>query len=187
MNANELKKVIAVASDIYKAEFSQITVTVWMTIFKEHNASDIQDALMAHISDPEKGRFAPKPADLLGKIEKMKTQGFDLAMLSIQRAVKTVSARVGVAFDDVVTHSAMASLGGWPRAYTEVSNQETCGEYFAAFAKAYAKAKEFKSPHPAFLPGVGNQTSYACVGDQDRCDAVVSSGYNPVQKVLAIS
>jgi hypothetical protein len=184
--ATALKQVILIAADLYKSDFSELTIRTWALVLAPFEPKAIEAALMAHMRDPERGRFAPRPADLIGQIERSQAAGVDLAQLAIQRAIRTVSARTGVAFDDPVTHVAMQSIGGWPRAYAELSSPETAGDYVILFAKAYAKARENKAPHPAFLPGVGNQSSYTYVGDQTRVDRVVSSGYNPVSKLIAI-
>lgn len=184
-NHQALQQVTAIAADMYKAEFSELTLRTWLMVLQPYDAGDLQRALVAHMRDPKRGQFCPKPADLIAQIDRARASGVDLAHLAIQRAIRTVSARHGVAFDDAAIHCAMESLGGWPRAYAETSNAETAGDYAVAFARAYSKAKEAQSPHPAFMPGISRDYAFACVGDVEGVDRVVESGYDPITKAIA--
>lgn len=44
-------------------------------ILEKYDISDIQSAIMFHLSDPESGQFAPKPADIIKQIEENNPDG----------------------------------------------------------------------------------------------------------------
>lgn len=182
--SNALKNAIATVADMYTLEFSELTLRMWLQILEIYEPRDIQAALVAHMSDPKRGMFAPKPADLIAQIERTRAASCDVAHLALQSAVRIATGRVGVAFEDPAIHVAVAMLGGWPVAYSQIANPESAAAYFGAFQKAYAKALDTKTTHPAILLGVAGDPSYQVVGDEDKVNAVVKSGYDPITKFI---
>ena len=51
--------------EVYGKELSDMVVKVWWASLKPHNIDDVCSALTKHISDPERGQFPPKPADVI--------------------------------------------------------------------------------------------------------------------------
>lgn len=63
------KSVIASLAEIYDKKLSSIGRQLWWSTLKPYTAEQIGSAMQAHLSDPDRGRFAPKPADLIAKID----------------------------------------------------------------------------------------------------------------------
>ena len=44
----------------------------WWTVFKRYEFDDLQSAVFKHMADEQRGRFDPKPADLLAHMPEVK-------------------------------------------------------------------------------------------------------------------
>jgi hypothetical protein len=55
-------------TEIYDKAVSPALLEVWFTALAPYSLADVQAAIAAHVADPEAGRFAPKPADIIGHL-----------------------------------------------------------------------------------------------------------------------
>ena len=63
-----LGKLAAVVSATYSTELDDLQLRVWEQALGKYDEGRVLDALLAHIKNPDRGRFPPKPADLIGWI-----------------------------------------------------------------------------------------------------------------------
>ena len=52
----------------YGVTLPATSAAIYWSALAEHQFSDILDAIKAHIKDPERGRWMPKPADIIAKL-----------------------------------------------------------------------------------------------------------------------
>ena len=107
-NQQLIVKSLAILSDVYKTEVSDVLVAVWQRTLNDIQPSDLEAAIGAHI---ETSPYFPKPADirLLAADFALKRQGFPLAMEawhSVSRGPRNEEAHP-------LAVEAFRLLGGW--------------------------------------------------------------------------
>lgn len=75
--------------------------------------ADIKLALSRHITNPDNGQFAPKPADIVRLLRGSSQSASGEAWAKLDRAIRCVGNYRSVVFDDPKIHAAVERLGGW--------------------------------------------------------------------------
>lgn len=57
-------EMLAILSETYKP-FTSAKEKIWAAVFRKYEIEDFEAAIFKHITDPIKGTFEPKPADIL--------------------------------------------------------------------------------------------------------------------------
>jgi len=65
----ELSKMLAATMELYDRQIGESAVFIWVSTLEKFSLDDIRAALTAHIQHPERGRFAPKPADVIAAMQ----------------------------------------------------------------------------------------------------------------------
>lgn len=79
---------------------------VWFSLLSDYELSEVRSAIRAHMQDADRGRFAPVPADLIGKIKPTKNvlsanEAWNIAMQSFDE-------RETVITNDLIDNALMA-------------------------------------------------------------------------------
>jgi hypothetical protein len=98
----------------YRRDVSTFALDVWWEACKPFDFEQVAKALTAHAMDPEQGRFAPMPADLVKQLQGTRTDRSLVAWGKTFDAMQHVGAYASVAFDDPAIHLTIEDLGGWP-------------------------------------------------------------------------
>jgi hypothetical protein len=61
----EFQKCMAIISETYSKPTSSAKLDIWWSIFATYDVSDFEQGIFNHVTDPAKGTFEPKPADIL--------------------------------------------------------------------------------------------------------------------------
>ncbi len=61
-------RALSATMEVYGSVLSKDAVSIWWSVLSEYDFGDVRSALSAHIKDPERGRYPPKPADVIAKI-----------------------------------------------------------------------------------------------------------------------
>jgi hypothetical protein len=107
-------------------------------ILKKYDINDIRAALVGHMSNPDTGQFAPKPADIVKHIEGSKGTRSARAWTKVEKAIRQVGSYQTVVFDDPTIHAVIDDLGGWIK-ICEVTEHELP-----------FKAKEFETRYQGY-------------------------------------
>ena len=70
-------------------------------------------ALSRHIAHPDRGRFAPQPADIVFFLEGGTEDRALFAWSRVESAIRHVGPYQTVVFDDPAIHAAIDGMGGW--------------------------------------------------------------------------
>lgn len=97
----------------YRQDASDFALTVWWQACKAFELEQVRKALTAHAMDPERGQFAPKPADLVRQLQGTHTDRALLAWSRVWNAMQSVGAYQSVNFSDPIIHAAIVDIGGW--------------------------------------------------------------------------
>lgn len=57
--------------ELFGAKATKASFGLWWSALKKFPLEFVRDALSAHVQDPVAGKFAPKPADIIGRLQEM--------------------------------------------------------------------------------------------------------------------
>lgn len=206
MSPNDKPQLVQMVTDVlayYRQPVSEFTLQVWCQACQPFTIEQVSKALTAHATDPERGQFAPKVADLVRILQGTHTDRAQLAWGKALEAMSRVGAYTDVVFDDPAIHAAVEDLGGWPKVCrTETKDLSYLQHRFCESHKAYTGRGAFE--YPRRLAG-DRSPDYeyekkglalpkpALIGDADRCKAVYQGGnvagktaitYRPIEALV---
>lgn len=118
MLPTEKTALLALVTDVlgyYRQPVSTFTLTVWWSACQAFSLEQVSKAFEAHVTDPDKGQFAPKVADVVRILAGTKTDRSLLAWGRVYEAMCDVGAYQDVDFGDAAIHAAVIDMGGWPK------------------------------------------------------------------------
>ena len=157
------KSVLATLNEIYDKKLSPEAQQIWWNALKAYDSEQIATAMQRHLSDPDSGRFAPKPADFIAKIQgntKQRELSIEDKALQEWEKIKLCIRKVGAygcyKSDDKVAIKAIQNLGGWValcHAPSETLDTWKRKEFVAAY-KIFITAQDL----PMYAPGIGHKS-----------------------------
>jgi len=66
------KELMLMISSTWDKKSTGAKSQAWWTVFKRYEFEDLQNAVFKHMADEQKGRFDPKPADILAYMPEIK-------------------------------------------------------------------------------------------------------------------
>jgi hypothetical protein len=136
------------AMAFYRQDVSDFTLGVWWEACKGFDLEQVSKALTAHALDPDRGQFAPKPADMVRVLAGTSTDRALLAWSAVHGAMSSAGAYASVDFRNAAIHAAIVDLGGWPMLCRSTLDelphlQRRFCEAFRVYAK---RPGEFEAP-----------------------------------------
>lgn len=148
--------VLAGVHDFYGKELTPFAAQVWQQACKQFDVDQVTKALSAHLMDPERGQFMPKPADIVRQLQGTNSDRALLAWGKVFDAMQSVGAYRTVIFDDGVIHAVIEDLGGWPKVCRYPNDElQFLQKRFCDSYRAYAGRKDVA--YPAQLIGEYDQ------------------------------
>lgn len=136
----------------YGKDCSTFTLTVWWNALQSCDMEQVANALQRHATDPERGQFAPKVADIVRTLHGTTTERAALAWGKVHEAISAIGAYTDVVFDDPAIHAVVEDLGGWPKVCrTDVKELPYLQHRFQEAHRAYAERGQFE--YQRRLPG----------------------------------
>ena len=168
----------------YRQDLSPFAVSVWWQSCSGFELGQIRKAMTAHAMDPERGQFAPKPADIVRQLHGTQTDRSLIAWGKVLEAIKRVGAYQSVVFDDGAIHAAIEDMGGWPAVCrTDNDDLPFVQRRFCEAHRAYSRRSDIA--YPPKLIGESEQRNAvhgfrsaapALVGDPEKAQRVASNG-----------
>lgn len=103
------------AAEVYGKELTASAANAYAFILRGYSQAQVRAAVVAHMSDPEYGRFYPTPADLIRQIDGDPSARRQDAWLIVLRAIEDPSLRKRIGRDHKQLSEAVDSIGGWSR------------------------------------------------------------------------
>ncbi len=122
----------------YGKDISEFVLGVHWDALKRYDIDAVSRAFSVHAQDPDRGQFAPKPADILRLLEGGAGDKSMVAWTKVEKTIRQVGTYVSVSFDDPIIHAVIADMGGW----IELGNVSDKEMPF--------KAKEFQQRYRAY-------------------------------------
>jgi hypothetical protein len=116
MQPNEKAGLVQLVTDVmayYRQPISEFVLQVWCQACKPFTLDQVSKAMTAHVTDAERGVYAPKVADLVRVLQGTHTDRAALAWGKVLGAMSAVGAYSDVVFDDPAIHAVIEDLGGW--------------------------------------------------------------------------
>lgn len=174
------------AMGYYKQDASKFTIDVWVQACRPFTMEQIRKAMTAHATDPERGQFAPKVADIIRVLQGTHTDRAKIAWGKAYQAMSAVGAYQDVVFDDPAIHAVIEDLGGWSKfCRTETKDLSYIQHQFCEAHKAYTGRGKFDYPRrlhgerssdDEYLRKGIQPPKPAVVGDIEQCRIVYSGG-----------
>jgi hypothetical protein len=141
------------AMAFYRQDVSNFALGVWWEACKGFDLEQVTKAITAHAMDPERGQFAPKPADVVRQLQGTRTDRSLVAWGKVLDAMQRVGAYTSVVFDDGLIHAVVEDLGGWVEMCRgELKDLPHVERRFCESYRAYVAKGDVQ--FPAMLPGV---------------------------------
>jgi len=189
MQPNDLPKLTQMVTDAlayYRQDVSEFTLHVWVQACQPFTIEQVSKALTAHVTDPDRGQFAPKVADIVRILSGTHTDRAALAWGKALGAMSSIGAYSDVVFDDPAIHAAIEDMGGWPKVCrTDMKELGYLQTRFCNAHKAYTGRGTFeypkrlngdRSPDPEYTKKGIALPKPALVGDVDRAMQVYKGG-----------
>lgn len=98
----------------YGQSVSPFALGVWWQACQGFELAQVRRAMTAHAMDPDRGQWAPKPADIVRQLQGTMADRSLIAWGKVMDAIRRVGAYQSVVFDDGAIHAAIEDMGGWP-------------------------------------------------------------------------
>lgn len=157
----------------YGQTTSAFALSVWWEACKGLDYDAVQRALSRHATDPERGMFAPKPADVVRQVKGTPTDRAARAWSITLDAASRVGAYTDVVFDDPIIHACVEDMGGWVAlCRTDTDKLSYLQHRFTEAYRAYSHR--------------GDLTTYPrkLTGDRSPDETYIARGLNPPKPVL---
>lgn len=159
-DATEFNVLLSGVFSLYRQDLSEFALSVWWEACKPYSIEQVRKAMTAHATDPERGQFAPKPADVVRVLHGTQTDRALLAWGKVHQAMGAVGAYSSVDFRDAAIHSAVMDMGGWPKlCRTTVDELPFLQKRFCDLYRAYQARPE--AAHATRLIGQAEQENSA--------------------------
>lgn len=174
------------AMGFYKKDVSVFALSVWWQACQGFDLEQVAKAMTAHAMDPDRGQFAPMPADIVRQLSGTRTDKAMLAWGKAFDAASRVGAYTDVVFDDPAIHATIDDMGGWPKfCRTETSELSYLQHRFSESYRAYVGRETFdyprrltgdRSPDEVYLKRGLPAPKPAVIGDIERARQVYRVG-----------
>lgn len=154
----------------WKQDVSEFALNVWWSGCQNFDFDQVSRALSQHATDPDKGQFAPKVADIVRILGGTRTDRSLREWGRVYEAMSRVGAYRDVDFGDGATHAAIRDMGGWSKVCRTEADQLSYLQH--RFCELY-------KVHDGQSDGVP-----ALMGDRSPDEMYRKKGINPPKPVL---
>jgi hypothetical protein len=112
---DRLAELLATVYAMYRQPFEPMMAEVWFKAMSAYTFEDIEVAINRHVMNPDSGRFAPLPADLVRVLDGGTGVQAAAAWSKVEHSVKRAGPWRTVIFDDAIIHRVIEDMGGWTR------------------------------------------------------------------------
>ena len=161
-------------AEIYGQTITKAGLRVWWAALDQFSDDQVRQALNAHAMDAERGRFMPKPADIVRAIQGTQTDQAQAAWAKVEHAIRRIGGGPSWVFDDPKIHRALEQIGG-VSALSNCPSEKDLAFLREQFCKRYASTQD-TGPYPARLQGWHASGEPVMIGNRERCQAVLEGG-----------
>lgn len=143
-----------ILGEYYGREVSRAMIALYFQVLARFSFQAIEQAVLFHLQNPDGGRFFPKVADLVRRIEGSAEDKALSAWAKVDQALCTVGPYASVDFGDPLIHRVIVEMGGWIALGKKSENDwPFVAREFIARYRSYA-GRDLVPNAPAYLPGI---------------------------------
>jgi hypothetical protein len=98
---------------LYGKILHEAVLAIWWQALKHCAFNEVRAALNAHVANPDKGQFMPKPADVMAYLQGSTESQALQAWAQVAEAIRDFGAYTSVIFPDPLIHRVIRDMGGW--------------------------------------------------------------------------
>lgn len=150
---------IMAAGEVYGKEVTQPMAAIYFSALANVSIDQVQDAMMAHMQNPDSGQFFPKPADLIKQMTgttKQRDAAIEdkasIAWACIERDIRRIGSYGTLKMEDKQALATVKAMGGWQSiCQTETSKMEWKRKEFIRMYETFERMP--LEALPSSLPG----------------------------------
>ena len=108
----QIATAITTISEVYERELSVAAVAIYVTTLQRFDPQLIVKALQRHVEDPDRGRFMPRPADIIGQLTPDGSATAFNASTDVLNVIHHNKAQANT-ISDPLAHQIVHAMGGW--------------------------------------------------------------------------
>jgi hypothetical protein len=147
------------AGEVYGREVTQPMAAIYFSAMATVSIEQVQAAMMAHMQNPDSGRFFPKPADLIKQMTgttKQQDAAIEdraaIAWACIERDIRRIGSYGTLKLEDKQALATVKAMGGWQSiCQTETSKMEWKRKEFIRMYETFERMP--LEALPSSLPG----------------------------------
>ena len=147
------------AGEVYGREVTQPMAAIYFSALANVSIEQVQEAMMAHMQNPDSGQFFPKPADLMKQMTgttKQQDAAIEdraaIAWACIERDIRRIGSYGTLKLDDKQALATVKAMGGWQSiCQTEISKMEWKRKEFIRMYETFERMP--LEALPSSLPG----------------------------------
>lgn len=192
---DEFRRLLSDTMAFYSKDVSRFALDVWWSACGPFALEQVRKAFTVHAMDPDRGQFAPRPADIVRVLHGTQTDRSLVAWGKVFDAMRSVGAWRSVVFDDGAIHAAISDLGGWPAICAlDVEDLPFTQKRFCDLYRAYS-APGSGQHFPAKLAGRAELANTAAgyrseppvlIGDAEVCRRVLAGGVSGSKTAISV-
>ena len=158
----------------YRQDVSEFGMSVWWQACQGFDLEQVRKTLNAHAVDPERGQWAPKPADIVRALQGTHADRSLIAWGKVLDAIHRIGAYQSVEFEDKAIHCAITDMGGWPAVCrTEIDalpfvQKRFCDAHRVYSARGAPDVPRLAGEHEQTNAKIGAATQTVLAGRRDR-------------------
>lgn len=147
------------AGEVYGREVTRPMAAIYFSALANVSIEQVQEAMMAHMQNPDSGQFFPKPADLIKQMTgttKQQDAAIEdraaVAWACIERDIRRIGSYGTLKLDDKQALATIKAMGGWQSiCQTETSKMEWKRKEFIRMYETFERMP--LEALPSSLPG----------------------------------
>jgi len=147
------------AGEVYGREVTQPMAAIYFSALANVSIEQVQEAMMAHMQNPDSGQFFPKPADLIKQMTgttKQQDAAIEdkaaIAWACIDRDIRRIGSYGTLKLEDKQALATVKAMGGWQSiCQTETSKMEWKRKEFIRMYETFERMP--LDALPSSLPG----------------------------------
>jgi len=139
--------ILRLVFELFNVDISEEIVEMWWLAMMPYGLDDFRGACNKFVKDPQAGRFAPRPAHIIGELLRDNAEHARTAWQAVLMGIKKVGGQGSVAFEDGRIVEAVKAIGGW-RALCQSPERDLSFKQrdFEQAFHALAADKQFQRP-----------------------------------------
>jgi hypothetical protein len=110
---SEFAALLAEVLGFYRQQTSPFAMSVWWEACKGFELAQIRQAMTAHALNPDRGHFAPMPADIIRALVPSGDDEAHAAWGKLVEQIRSVGSYGAPKIEDDAARNALVAMGGW--------------------------------------------------------------------------